>query len=71
MKRRRTHARARNDLTIAPTELADMLGIKPDTLRKWRKRGRGPAFVSETPRSTVYLRATVENWLRANQQSQA
>jgi hypothetical protein len=56
-------------LIVRPAELADLLGIKPDTLRKWRKAGRGPAFVSETPRSTVYLRATVEHWLRTNQQT--
>jgi len=70
MKRRRASP-ASDPLIIRPTELASMLGIKLDTLRRWRKCGRGPAFVSETPRSTVYLRDAVEHWLRTNQRTQA
>jgi hypothetical protein len=70
MKRRRASP-APDPLIIRPAELAAMLGILPDTLRKWRKSGRGPAFVRETPRSVVYLRQTVETWLRTNQQNRA
>lgn len=30
---------------LTTTEAAQALGVKPDTLRKWRWRGRGPGFI--------------------------
>ena len=54
-----------------PEEVASMLGIKPQALRRWRQRGVGPPFVKETPRSTVYPKAGFERWLAENQRTQA
>lgn len=45
-------------------ELAAMLEVQPDTLRKWRVAGTGPKFIKETSRSVVYLRDSVHDWLK-------
>jgi len=45
---------------------ADLLGIKPQTLRKWRHRGTGPRFIrlgSSTVGRVVYRVLDVEKWL--------
>lgn len=59
------------------TELADLLtneqaaallGVKPNTLKVWRHKGKGPAFIKlgDTPQAPVrYLHATVADWLAA------
>jgi hypothetical protein len=53
-----------------PRELAAMLGVKVGTLRKWRRAGIGPRFVQETSRSTVYLKASVVQWMRTIERQQ-
>jgi transposase-like protein len=45
-------------------EVAKMLGISTDTLSNWRSVGKGPRFVTEGAKVTVYLRETVHQWLR-------
>lgn len=45
-------------------ELAAMLQVQPDTLRKWRVAGTGPKFIKESARSVVYLRESVHEWLK-------
>lgn len=45
-------------------ELAAMLQVQPDTLRKWRVAGTGPKFIRESARSVVYLRESVHEWLK-------
>lgn len=52
-----------------PHELAEMLGVKITTLREWRKTGKGPPFIRESPRSCVYLRSSVEKWLRSHERT--
>lgn len=49
-------------------ELAAMLGVKLDTLRKWRVQGKGPAFVQETRRTIVYRKSAVQAWLAQAEQ---
>lgn len=51
-----------------PAELAEMLGLTTDTLRKWRTAGKGPAFVRETRRSCVYRKSAVDEWLAQAEQ---
>lgn len=46
-----------------PRELAALLGVQPDTLRKWRIQGIGPPFIRATRISIVYRKAAVEEWL--------
>jgi predicted DNA-binding transcriptional regulator AlpA len=61
-------------MTVAPSplltgpETARYLGIKPQTLRKWRLTGHGPPFVriGESPRSRVAYRVSdIEAWVAA------
>lgn len=46
-----------------PRELAALLGVQPDTLRKWRIGGIGPPFIRATRISIVYRKSAVEEWL--------
>ncbi|MFB9650503.1 helix-turn-helix domain-containing protein [Curtobacterium pusillum] len=49
---------------MTPAEVADLLRVKPNTLEKWRSRGRGPAFVKDGRLIRYHPRA-VDAWLRA------
>ena len=47
-------------------QTAALLGIKPNSLEKWRAKGQGPAFIkmADTPQAPVrYLRSAVMEWL--------
>lgn len=48
------------------TELAELLGVDPSSLRRWRtaERRQGPPFISVSARKTIYSAADVESWLR-------
>ena len=48
-------------------EAAKRLGITPQTLHKWRKNGKGPAFVqhgSDTRPRFSYAPEDVDEWIR-------
>jgi hypothetical protein len=49
-------------------ELAKMLGVNTATLGQWRIKGKGPKFIRETPKTVVYLRETVHQWLKDHEQ---
>lgn len=42
--------------------LARMMGLQPQTLRKWRWQGKGPAFVRDGGR-VLYSAKVVADWL--------
>ena len=46
-------------------EVAELLGVDPSTLRRWRtgRPVQGPPFVPLSARTTVYSVADVEAWL--------
>lgn len=49
---------------LTTDQAAEFIGIKPDTLYRWRKEGRGPAFV----KSRGFVRYTAEalnQWIAA------
>lgn len=48
-------------------ELARALRIKPPTLRYWRQRGLGPAYIKLNGR-VIYRQSAVEAWLREREQ---
>lgn len=54
-------------MTAAPVrhltteELAERLGMAPETLRDWRKYGRGPSYIKEG-RAIRYPLAEIEAW---------
>jgi hypothetical protein len=44
---------------MTPTEAAEFIGCKVDTLQTWRKDGFGPPYSQPTARLVRYLRADV------------
>jgi predicted site-specific integrase-resolvase len=47
---------------IGRAELAEELGVTPDTLARWATRGTGPPLV-KVGRRVFYRRRSVERWL--------
>lgn len=50
-------------------EAAARIGIKPDTLRKWRRDGRGPVPIEDGPGFIRYAEADIDAWARAHRAS--
>ena len=46
-------------------QLAERWGLHPDTLMRWRKAGKGPAYF-RTPGFVLYPLAEVEQYEKAN-----
>lgn len=55
---------------LTEKEAAQVLRIKPDTLRHWRTakryKGRAPPFIQQGRGRVLYLRADLAAWLLAN-----
>ena len=49
---------------LTTNELADLVGVVPDTVAIWRKTGRGPKFILVGGQYRYNLR-DVERWLKA------
>jgi hypothetical protein len=50
---------------LTATQLAQRWGLHPDTLMRWRKAGKGPAYF-RTPGFVLYPLAGVEQYEQAN-----
>ena len=53
---------------LSTAEAAAMLGVKPQTLRKWRWAGGGPAYVRQgvgLRARAAYFLADLEAWAKA------
>jgi predicted DNA-binding transcriptional regulator AlpA len=48
---------------ITTKEAADMMGVKPSTLRGWRCANTGPRFTRLTKRSVMYAQADLERYI--------
>lgn len=44
---------------------ADVLGISPETMRKWRHRGIGPAYVQLSRSQVRYRIADLDKWIKS------
>ena len=55
----------KEDWCMTTNQLAELLGLKPQTLRMWRLRGNGPPYIRLVgPRGRVIYRASaVDEWL--------
>lgn len=54
-----------NDM-LTTTDLAERLGLRPQTLRRWRWAGKGPRFVKLGPNrqgKVRYREADINTWL--------
>ena len=49
---------------LTSTQAANLLNIKPQTLRRWRLDGRGPAYIrlSGTRGRVLYSEASITSW---------
>lgn len=54
---------------LSDRQVAALLGLAPNTLRHWRCRAHGPAWVRVGARTIRYERAEVERWLAARRQA--
>jgi excisionase family DNA binding protein len=50
--------------TLTTEELADLLGITVETVRRMRRRGQGPDYVVLAGGHVRYYQPTVDAWLR-------
>ena len=50
-------------------EVAELIGVYSSTLRAWRRKGIGPAYI-KGPRIVRYSIAAVQEWIKANIASQ-
>jgi len=57
-----THQTSAPPTYLPPREAADLLRLRPQTLRAWRVRGTGPFFIRLGSR-ILYRYADVEAWL--------
>lgn len=53
---------------ISREQLARELGVKPDTLARWVARRQGPPC-TRIGRKTLYRRAAIQDWIRAQEQA--
>lgn len=50
---------------LSTRELADLVGIKPQTIRRWRLEGRGPKFIRLSGSKVAYDPADIAAFLEA------
>ena len=58
-----------DDPLLSPPQVYAWLGIAESTLRRWRAEGRGPAYITLSPRVIRYRRSVVLAWLREQEHS--
>jgi hypothetical protein len=61
--RRATKPAVDKPAVLTPAEAATYLNIKPATLKSWRAKGVGPAFVKRAARLIGYTPAALEAYL--------
>jgi len=61
--RRPAKAAVERPVVFTPAEAALYLNLKPATLKSWRAKGAGPAFVKRAARLVGYTQAALDAWL--------
>lgn len=51
------------DELVSSKEAARLLGIKPQTLDRWRHLGKGPVFCKYERGAVRYQRAVIQQWI--------
>jgi predicted DNA-binding transcriptional regulator AlpA len=54
---------------LTPQEVADHFGMSTAQLAQLRYTGRGPVYLSLSPRKIRYTEAAVEEWLEAQKRT--
>jgi len=55
----------RTEFLLTPREVARVVGVTTELLRKWRERGKGPAW-AELEGLVRYREADVQTWVVEN-----
>ena len=57
-----------NNEVMSTKNLAEMLGLQPQTLRIWRSQGRGPQYIrfGGSKSRVFYRKIDVEVWFKRN-----
>lgn len=53
---------------LTPPDAADYLGVKIQTLAKWRSEGKGPPYFKLGTRKIVYRQRDLDAWLEKHAQ---
>lgn len=67
--RRPGKAAVERPVVFTPAEAALYLNLKPATLKSWRAKGAGPAFVKRAARLVGYTQAALDAWLIGDKRS--
>ncbi|WP_374656721.1 helix-turn-helix transcriptional regulator [Phenylobacterium sp.] len=59
--------RAERPQRLRTAQVAQMLGVKLQTVEKWRGQGKGPPFVKLGRKLVLYELPAVEAWLRKHE----
>jgi len=62
----RPPAPAERPIVLTPVQAAAMLNVRPATLKSWRAKGTGPAFVKRGARLIGYMPEALTAFLRAS-----
>lgn len=54
-----------NDEFFPRSEVADLLGLSPKTLREMERRGAGPEVVRVSPRRAIYPREGIRRFMNS------
>lgn len=52
---------------MSSKEAAAYLRISEGMLRRLRMQGKSPVYSKPTPRKVIYMRADLDNWIKAGQ----
>lgn len=55
----------KNEHLVSSTEAADLLGLSPRTLERWRVTGGGPLFIKAGRKTIRYRPADLLAWIDA------
>lgn len=61
---------ARTEELLTYGELAELLSVSPQTLRNWRRQGRGPRATKVGARLVRFHREDVDAWLEQQREDE-
>jgi hypothetical protein len=49
---------------LTSAELAELLRVQPQTIRRWRREGPGPAYIKRAINRILYPTWAIDEWMR-------
>jgi predicted DNA-binding transcriptional regulator AlpA len=53
------------DRLLEPSEVAEILGVRPSTLVRWRRLKQGPPYIRVGHRTVRYQQSAITAWMAA------